>query len=133
MASNRIQTTVNISSDAVEALDALSKASSVSRSRLVDLALRRFIRWADPVRPQDLKLIADYEVSEPTSSFLRRRTTTMPPAVPNNGDDEDEYEAPVMPRAPRVPVAPETPRPDTKQVEVNVRRSKGQRPPRGEQ
>ncbi len=119
---NRIQTTVNISSEAVEALDALSKASTVSRSRLVDLALRRFIRWADPVRPQDLKLIADYEVNEPTAGFLRRRTTSLPPP-PVNGDedhgdsDELEYEP--------EPVIPPAPKPH---VEVTVRRRKGERP-----
>ncbi len=117
----RIQTTVNISSEAVEALDALSKASTVSRSRLVDLALRRFIRWADPVRPQDLKLIADYEVNEPTAGFLRRRTTTMPPA-PINGDEEEDDRAPepVVPRPPPVP--------EYRGPEVQVRRRRGQRP-----
>ncbi len=123
---SRIQTTVNISSDAVEALDALARASSVSRSRLVDLALRRFIRWAEPVRPQDLKLIADYEVSEPTAGFLRRRTTTVPPA-PINGDEEGfEVEGvvlePVLPRPPRAPVYAG---PD-----IQVKRSKGERPKR---
>ncbi len=124
---NRIQTTVNISSDAVEALDALSKASTVSRSRLVDLALRRFIRWADPVRPQDLKLIADYEVNEPTAGFLRRRTTTMPPP-PVNGDEdheadtEEDYEAEETPDPVIIPKAPKPP------VEVNVRRRRGERP-----
>ncbi len=117
----RIQTTVNISSEAVEALDALSKASTVSRSRLVDLALRRFIRWAEPVRPQDLKLIADYEVNEPTAGFLRRRTTTMPPA-PINGDEEEYTPEPVLPRPP--------PQPRYTGPEVQVKRNRGQRPPK---
>ncbi len=121
---NRIQTTVNISSDAVEALDALSKASTVSRSRLVDLALRRFIRWADPVRPQDLKLIADYEVNEPTAGFLRRRTTTMPPPPVNgdeNGDEADEYDDEEQ----HIPPPPAAPKPVP---EVVVRRRRGERP-----
>ncbi len=118
---NRIQTTVNISSDAVDALNELSRASTVSRSRLVDLALRRFIRWAEPVSPKDLKLIADYEVSEPTAGFMRRRTTTIPPA-PINGDDEDDSPDSIPPDTPRAkPVA---------RPEVIVRRPKGGRPPR---
>ena len=75
--SSRIQTTVSILEEAVEAVDALAESSGVSRSRLMDLAIRRFVRWASNMEPQDLQLIAEYEVTEPISGFVRR-----PPSVP---------------------------------------------------
>ncbi len=144
MSQKRIQTTVNISSDAVEALDGLSRASSVSRSRLVDLALRRFIRWAMPVAPKDLKLIADYEVSEPTTGFIRRRTTTVPPPPVNNGDHDYEEQGDDVPMPVQRSVPEETwvehaerraarravpPPPDSQPTPpVQVKRRRGGRP-----
>src|SRR5687767_14692588 len=63
----RTQTTVSLASDALEAVDELARMSGVSRSRLIDLAVRRFIRWAVLLQPRDIRLIADYEVGEPVS------------------------------------------------------------------
>ncbi len=75
--STRVQTTISVLEEAVEGLDGLAQASGVSRSRLMDLAVRRFLRWAANLDPQDLQLIAEYEVTEPISGFVRR--TTPPP------------------------------------------------------
>lgn len=89
--STRIQTTISVLEEAVASLDTLAQASGVSRSRLMDLAVRRFLRWAANLDPQDLQLIAEYEVTEPISGFVRRNTPSPiqavevppPPAAPS--------------------------------------------------
>ncbi len=62
----RTQTTISIASDVLEAIDAMAEHSDISRSRLIDIACRRFVRWANSLNPGDLKVISEYESSEPT-------------------------------------------------------------------
>lgn len=94
----RVQTTVSVLAESVEALDLMAAASGVSRSRLIDLAIRRFSRWAAQLDPADLALIADYEVAEPISGFMRR-PTPQPMAAVTQAVVET------------LPAPPETPRP----------------------
>ncbi len=118
---HRIQTTVNISQTALDDLARLSNDSMVSRSKLVDLALRRFIRWAQGVSAKELKLIVDYEVSEQTGALRHRKHSSLPPSMA-----EPEYEErerlPPMPivKAPRVTEQPG-------QVNPSRRRNRGGR------
>lgn len=65
---NRIQTTIHADSGALETLTRLSESSGVSRSKLIDLAIRRFARWASSLDVSELKLIAKYEFDEEPSS-----------------------------------------------------------------
>ena len=84
----RTQTTVSLASDALEVVDDLARTTGVSRSRLIDLAVRRFIRWASPLSPRDVRLIADYEVQEPVGQVSRpsgtqpkvKKGSTRPPS-----------------------------------------------------
>ncbi len=103
---NRIQTTVNISEGAMRSLDRLSQESTTSRSKLVDLALRRFIRWASGVSPAELKLIVDYEVSEATGELRRRRMSSAPPMAEPEEDHIPESHRPPIPKAAPAPAAP---------------------------
>ncbi len=135
---NRIQTTVNISQSALDSLDGLSKDSLVSRSKLVDLAIRRFTRWASGVSAKELKLIVDYEVSEQTGALRRRRMSSLPPSMAEPEETEhdepleQEYELVPRPivRAPRpLPTQP-LPPPRAEQParhEVKRRRNRGGR------
>ena len=101
--STRVQTTVSILEVAVASVDALATESGVSRSRLMDLAVRRFLRWASNLDPQDLQLIAEYEVTEPISGFVRRPSAPPAPEVVEQPAPEDT--GPVTPRRDRrVPV-----------------------------
>lgn len=93
----RVQTTVSILEAAVSGVDELAIESGVSRSRLVDLAVRRFLRWAANLDPRDLQLIAEYEVTEPISGFQRRPSGTLV--------------APQVPELEAVEPTPELPRP----------------------
>lgn len=77
--STKIQTTVNVSKMSLGALDKLSQDSGVSRSRLVDIAIRRFIRWGSNLNPRDLKVLSDYEVQELTS--YHNHTSSIPPIL----------------------------------------------------
>ncbi len=98
--STRVQTTVSILEEAIAGVDALAVDSGVSRSRLMDLAVRRFLRWASNLDPRDLQLIAEYEVTEPISGFARRPSGTMvAPQVPPPPDSGPEVEETPPPRA----------------------------------
>lgn len=122
--SSRVQTTISVLNDAIDAVDQLAVSSGVSRSRLMDLAIRRFLRWAVQLDPRDLQLIAEYEVTEPISGFVRRPTpppmgaaeggsgrakalssSQPPPARDGRADDV----GPITPRD-RTPRLPEDPR-----------------------
>ena len=103
-AKSRVQTTVSILEEAVAGVDTLALDSGVSRSRLMDLAVRRFLRWAANLDPRDLQLIAEYEVTEPISGFVRRPT---PPPMEAQAAPAPALEdtGPVSPRREaRVPV-----------------------------
>lgn len=60
----RLQTTIHADSASLETLGKLSEKSGVSRSKLIDLAIRRFARWAENLSPEQLKFISDYEFAE---------------------------------------------------------------------
>lgn len=92
---DRVQTTVSVSGEAVAALDRIADESGVSRSRLFDLAVRRLVRWAEVVRPADIRLIVDYEVTEKTSGFIRKfqeapKAPVTEPAIPVEPEIKEE-------------------------------------------
>lgn len=102
----RVQTTISVLSDAIEGVDMLAMGSGVSRSRLMDLAIRRFLRWASQLDPQDLQLIAEYEVTEPIAQPLVRRSSstmarvqapTAPPPAPATAPPPPEDNGPITP------------------------------------
>ncbi len=74
----RTQTTVSVSKEALDVVDELSSNSGVSRSRLFDMAIRRFARWAQDVHPDALRQIAEYETTGTTVPYVRKTDTKRP-------------------------------------------------------
>lgn len=109
---SRIQTTVSVLGESVESLDAMAAASGVSRSRLIDLAIRRFVRWAGSMDPADLALIAEYEVAEPVSGFLRRYTPGTMAAVQAPNTIPTEAPPPPVQAVPQAPPPAPPPAPE---------------------
>lgn len=107
--SRRKQVAVTISQETHDALEQVSLNTGLSRSRLYDLALHKFVEWAKQVDPYYLRVMSategqNFGYSRPESGFRRAVQSQSPP-------DQQVYGTPPVPPAGIYGVPPSPPAP----------------------
>lgn len=65
----RTQTTISVSKEALEAIDEVSRATGVSRSKLFDMAARQYVQAIRKVPAGKLRALIQREITQPTVHY----------------------------------------------------------------